>query len=70
MSDKKALRGLVNVTEAAAFLSVSRSKLYQLMASGELPYVKLGRSRRVPKLELSKLIERNLHSGHSGRNSK
>ena len=56
---------LVNVMEAATFLRVSRSKVYLLMASGELPFVKLGRCRRVPRSELVNLIERNTRSART-----
>lgn len=62
MSLKKSSGRLVNVSEAATFLRVSRSKLYMLMASGELAYVKLGKSRRLPMSELMLLIKRNTHS--------
>ena len=40
--------GVVKVDEASALLRLSRSKLYQMMAGGELPFVKLGKSRRIP----------------------
>jgi excisionase family DNA binding protein len=50
--------GLVRVVEAARYLSVSRSKLYAMMDSGDLPYVKLGKSRRVAMKELLGLVER------------
>lgn len=33
--------------EAGELLSVSRTKIYELMASGQLPYVKVGRVRRI-----------------------
>lgn len=52
--------GLVEVMEAAAWLSVSRSTVYSLMESGELPYVKIGASRRVPKQALIELSARHL----------
>ncbi|WP_405001294.1 helix-turn-helix domain-containing protein [Geochorda subterranea] len=35
--------GLLNVRQAAAFLGISRSKLYSLVERDELPYVKLAR---------------------------
>jgi excisionase family DNA binding protein len=63
MVTKKSKRGLLNVADAMEFLSVSRSKLYMLMRSGELPFVKLGKSRRVPMAALVKLIARNTHCG-------
>ncbi len=40
--------GLARVTEVAKFLALSRAKLYLMMDAGELPYVRFGKSRRVP----------------------
>ena len=40
--------GLQRVSEAAAFLQVSRSQLYKLISEGVLPSVRIGRSIRVP----------------------
>jgi excisionase family DNA binding protein len=48
---------LLDLDEAEDFLRVSRSKLYTLMSSGELPFVKLGRSRRVRMAALMALID-------------
>lgn len=39
---------LMRVEEAARCLSLGRSKTYQLVADGELPSVRIGRSVRVP----------------------
>ena len=55
--------GLMTVMEAAAFLRLSRSKLYGLMDAGELRYVKLGRSRRVPRRCVIELAARALRAG-------
>lgn len=44
--------GLLDAKEAADFLGIGRSKVYDFMASQELPYVKLGKSRRIPKVAL------------------
>ena len=57
--------GLQPVPEVAKFLAISRSKVYQLMDSGELPHVKLGKSRRVRWPDVLRLIEENT----VGRNS-
>ena len=38
---------LATISEVARYLAVSRSTVYQLMESGQLPYVKLGRCRRI-----------------------
>jgi excisionase family DNA binding protein len=56
--------GLMTVTEAAEYLSISRSKLYQMMDSGELPYVKLGRCRRIQRRDLIDLVSRQLRGGY------
>ena len=41
--------GLMRVDEAARFLGISRGSLYNLMGGGLLPFVKIGRSRRIPR---------------------
>ncbi len=38
---------LITVEDAAERLSICRTKLYELIARGELPTIKIGRSRRV-----------------------
>ena len=55
--------GLVTVQEAAQFLSISRSKLYELMDNGELKFAKLGRSRRIPRRALIDLAASGLQGG-------
>lgn len=40
-------RTLLTIKETAERLAISRSKTYLLIASGELPTVAIGRSRRV-----------------------
>jgi excisionase family DNA binding protein len=52
--------GLMTISEAAAFLSVSRSTVYVLMDNGSLPFTKIGGVRRVPRQALIKLAEKNL----------
>jgi excisionase family DNA binding protein len=39
-------------------LKLSRSKVYQMIASGELPAIRIGRSVRVPASALRSWIER------------
>ena len=38
---------LITIPVAAARLGLSRSKLYELIADGELPTVRIGRARRI-----------------------
>jgi excisionase family DNA binding protein len=40
--------GLATVAEAARFLSLGRSTIYELMNSGKLRYCKIGGARRIP----------------------
>jgi excisionase family DNA binding protein len=41
-------RLLLTVEEAAELLHLGRSTVFDLIRSGELPSVKIGRSRRIP----------------------
>jgi len=40
---------LLSPAEAAAHLSIGRSKVYELMRLGQLRSVKIGASRRIPQ---------------------
>ena len=55
--------GLLTVNQASTFLSISRSTLYALMDGGELPFVKIRRSRRIPRQALVELAARGLRGG-------
>jgi excisionase family DNA binding protein len=48
---------LLRPNEVALTLGVSRSKVFELLASQELPSVHIGRSTRVPRESLAKWIE-------------
>lgn len=50
---------LLRPDEAAHLLSIGRSKLYQLMAAGAIPTVRIGKSVRVPRVGLLAWVERN-----------
>ncbi len=52
--------GLARVPEAEEFLAMSRSKLYAMMDRSELPFVKIGGSRRIRWSDLEELVERNM----------
>jgi len=47
---------LVTPEEAARRLSVGRTTIYELMSSGELQSVNIGRCRRVPVSSLSTFV--------------
>ncbi len=48
---------LLKAEQVAQALNVGRSKTYEMMASGELPVVRIGRSVRVPADGLRRWIE-------------
>jgi excisionase family DNA binding protein len=52
--------GLARIRDAAQFLGVSVAQLYVFMGRGDLPFVKLGKSRRIPRRALIELAARNL----------
>jgi excisionase family DNA binding protein len=47
---------LLKIPEVMARLAVGQTKVYELMSSGELRSVKVGRSRRVPSDELERFL--------------
>ncbi|MNL21390.1 Helix-turn-helix domain protein [compost metagenome] len=55
--------GLLTIIEAAEFLRVCRATIYNLMGSGELISVCIGRSRRIPKAALIEFSQRNASGG-------
>ncbi len=52
--------GLLKIPEAVDFLRVGRSKLYELMDEGQLPYVRIGRCRLIPRRALVALAAAHL----------
>ncbi|MEX0702297.1 MAG: helix-turn-helix domain-containing protein [Planctomycetales bacterium] len=57
---------LLTVREAAHRLALGRSTLYNLMDRGALPYVKIGRARRIPSGEIERLVRDSLVVRDSG----
>ncbi len=51
---------LVSVEEAARRLGVGRSAMYELLASGQIGRVKVGRRTLVPVQELRSWVDRNV----------
>jgi excisionase family DNA binding protein len=49
-------RALLNLNDAARYLGVSRRHVERLLARGELPRVRLGRSVRIVVADLDRLI--------------
>jgi len=50
-------RLLVRPEEAATLLGLGRSTVYELLRSGELPVVHVGRAARIPMRELRHWVE-------------
>ncbi|WP_374713532.1 helix-turn-helix domain-containing protein [Symbiobacterium terraclitae] len=44
---------LLTVAQVASMLQIARSKAYEMVAQGEIPSVRLGRSVRVPRAALA-----------------
>lgn len=47
----------LKVPEVAEFLQIGRSRAYELVADGEIPSVKIGRSVRVSRRDLERWLE-------------
>lgn len=50
-------REYLKVPEVAEVLRIARSRAYELVAEGEIPAVKIGRSVRVSRKELDRWLE-------------
>jgi excisionase family DNA binding protein len=49
-------RELLRAAEAAKLLGIGRSKIYEMLARGELPALRIGRLVRVPRHALEQWI--------------
>lgn len=56
-------RGYATVKEAAGYVRLSVAKLYQLMSQGDLPFVKVGKARRIAWDALDQMMQRNTQNG-------
>lgn len=54
---------LVTPEEASWLLRLSRSKIYLILQSGEIPSLKVGQARRIRLLDLEAWTERKLQDG-------
>ena len=55
--------GLLTIAEVGAFLRVSRATVYNLMDSGQVPFIKVGRARRIPKQAVLQFAAQALEGG-------
>jgi excisionase family DNA binding protein len=65
---------MVTVEDAAALLGLCRAMVYRLMDTGQLRYKRIGRARRIPRVELERFATADLigpaamqpHAGFGG----
>ena len=62
-SNSKIHGALLSVADVAEALAVSERTVRRMIASGEVPIVRLGRSVRIRQIDLDALIGRQLHTG-------
>jgi len=55
--------GCIGISEAMRFSGLSRSTLYAAMEAGELPFVKIGRRRLLPRQSLVQWLARGWRGG-------
>jgi len=53
----------LKVPEVAKMLRIARSRAYELVADGEIPSVRIGRSVRVSRRELDRWLEKQRQPG-------
>lgn len=51
----------LKVSEVAGFLRIGRTRAYELVSSGEIPSVRIGRNIRVSRKELERWLEGRRH---------
>jgi len=65
MEDRKLLLTVASVMECT---SLGRTKIYQLISSGEISSVRIGRAVRVPAKALQEWVNRQQESSQQGKN--
>ncbi len=56
-------RILLRVPEAATMTGLSKSYLYRMVLSGEIPHIKFGRAVRIPFSDLQRWIDARIECG-------
>lgn len=46
---QEAVRATMTVEETAQYIGIGRGKMYDLVKEGKIPYLKFGKSIRIPK---------------------
>ena len=55
--NKDSQSSLLTVKEVEKHLKLGHTKIHQLLASGEIPSLKIGKSRRVRRTDLDRFLE-------------
>ena len=63
---RETVSGFLTIDETAALLAVSKASLYRLMQRHEIPWVRVGSVRRIPKRAVNELVDQAL----TGRDSR
>jgi len=69
MASQEPLRLLLRPGEVADLLGVSRSKVYELIATRVIPTIQVGSRARVPLHALREWIDRRMANGRAGLNN-
>lgn len=56
---------LLRVEQVGQILGVGRTKLYEMVRTGELPVIRIGRLVRVPRAELDRWLGERLRSSRA-----
>jgi len=56
------MENVYTVTEVAEYLKLSRSRVYRMVNSGEIPHMKIGESVRILESDLATWMEENRSS--------
>lgn len=64
--DYLASKKLLTPNQVAALLSISLSKVYQLLKDGSIPVVRIGRAVRVDPIDLAHFIQSNKDTSKTG----
>jgi excisionase family DNA binding protein len=62
-TDAEASDRLMTISEVAAHLHDSRGSVYKLMRDGELPWLSIGRARRVRRSDVEAFIAARIRGG-------
>ncbi|NQT74669.1 MAG: helix-turn-helix domain-containing protein [Chloroflexi bacterium] len=54
---------LLKVSEAGEYIQCGRSRMYEMIATGEIPSIRIGKSIRIPVKALNEFVENRSQAG-------